>query len=140
MNYARFYLLLGRVSATDKEELKRQLVRQYTGGRTTSLKEMTFAEYNALCNALEQSSRGDNVREIYREQQRLKRSAVLRLMQQIGIDTTNWECVDAYCKNPRIAGKRFAALTNEELDAVAIKLRVIKRKERDKKNRQQLIN
>ena len=40
--------------------------------------------------------------------------------------------MDAYCQNPRIAGKRFSRLTTEELDTVAIKLRIIQRKDREK--------
>ena len=72
------------------------------------------------------------IEEAYREELRRKRSTVLKLLQKQGIDTTDWDRVDTYCENPRIAGKRFARLTTEELEAVAVKLRIIQRKEREK--------
>lgn len=61
-------------------------------------------------------------------------------MQKHGIDTTDWDRVDAYCLNPRIAGKKFIRLTTEELENVAIKLRIIQRKEREKNNSNQFLN
>ncbi len=94
-NYARFYVLLGRMSALDKEELKVQLVRQFTDGRTESLKEMTDKEYTAMCDGMQQQIGNYKSREIYREELRRKRSAVLHLLQKIGVDTTDWERVNA---------------------------------------------
>ena len=49
-------------------------------------------------------------------------------MQQMGIDTTDWNRINAFCQDQRIAGKPFARLTNDELDALAVKLRSIQRK------------
>lgn len=131
-NYARFYVLLGRLSASDKEELKASLVSQYTEGRTESLREMTAKEYDALCEAMGRMDKNLMAQEAYRAELRRKRSVVLKLMQQHGIDTTDWDRVDAYCMNPRIMGKRFSRMTTEELETVAIKLRIIRRKEREK--------
>ena len=71
---------------------------------------------------------------------RQKRSVVLYLMLRLGIDTSDWARVDAYCMDPRIAGKKFRKLTEEELDTVAIKLRLIKRKETAKQNSKRFIN
>jgi hypothetical protein len=59
---------------------------------------------------------------------RQKRSAVLHQMQLAGIDTADWKRVDAFCQSGRIAGKRFCQLTEEELDAVLVKVRLIRRK------------
>lgn len=131
-NYARFYVLLNRLPTADRDELKATLVSQYTGGRTESLREMTNKEYDAMCEAMQQMDKNYKVREAYREELRRKRSTVLKLLQKQGIDTTDWDRVDTYCENPRIAGKRFARLTTEELEAVAVKLRIIQRKEREK--------
>lgn len=139
-NYSRFYVLLNRLPTEDRDELKASLVSQYTGGRTESLREMTNKEYDALCDAMQQMDKSYKAREIYREELRKKRSAVLKLMQKQGIDTTDWNRVDAYCENPRIAGKRFIKLTTEELETVAIKLRIIQRKEREKNNSNQFLN
>lgn len=139
-NYARFYVLLNRLPTTDREELKAELVNQYTGGRTDSLREMTAKEYNDMCEAMQQMDQNRKVREIYREQLRQKRSVALKLMQKHGIDTTDWNRVDAYCMNTRIAGKEFRKLTVDELETVNIKLRIIRRKEEGNNNSNQLLN
>ena len=51
-----------------------------------------------------------------------------KLMQQAGIDTTDWQRINDFCRHPRIAGKEFARLTLEELDSLQTKLRSIMRK------------
>ena len=106
-NYARFYTLLKLLPGADKETL----VAQYTDGRTTSLRETTPQEYDQM-----------------RRQLRCRRSEVLKLMQQLGIDTTDWNRVDAFCKDVRIAGKAFRHISIDELEALAVKLRIIERK------------
>ncbi len=121
-NYARFYLLLDRLPGTgDREETKRSLVSQHTGGRTDSLRSMTRAEYDACCATLERIT-GD------RDRQRRLRSETLRLMQKMGVDTTDWTRVNSLCMDRRIAGKPFGRLTNEELESLSRKLRGIRRK------------
>ena len=117
-NYARFYTLLNRLPTEDKDELKASLVSQYTGGRTESLREMTYNEYDAMCEDMQRMDENYKAREIYREQLRQKRSTVLKLMQKQGIDTTDWNRVDAYCQNPRIehglfTTKLIKAMTEE---------------------------
>lgn len=133
-NYARFYTLLNRLPTADRDELKAQLVSQFTGGRTESLRETTYKEYDAMCDAMQQMVGGDKARQIAREELRRKRSAVLHQLQLMGIDTTDWNRVDAYCKHPRISGKEFRHLTIEELETLCIKLRLIRRKEKEKNN------
>lgn len=112
----------------DKEELKADLVRQYTNGRTTSLKEMTDKEYDAMCDGMQTRDNGYKAREIAQKELRRKRSDVLHQLQVMGIDTTDWDRVNAYCMNPRISGKEFRKLTTEELGQLYIKLRIIQRK------------
>lgn len=120
-SFGRFYKALETLKCYgSRDELKRMLVWQYTGGRTTSLREMTYQEYQALCTAMEKRDRT-------REELRRQRSVTLRLMQQMGIDTTDWSRVNDFCRNPRISGKAFAAHSTEELEALAAKLRKIKR-------------
>ena len=53
-------------------------------------------------------------------------------MQLLGIDTADWGRVDAYCLNRRIAGKAFRELDGDELDALLVKLRIIRRKREQK--------
>ena len=139
-NYARFYVLLSRLPTTDKDELKATLVGQFTKGRTESLREMTQKEYDAMCDAMQEMAGNRKAMEIAQAELRRKRSAVLHQLQIMGIDTTDWGRVNAYLRNPRIAGKDFRKLTVEELETVNIKLRIIQRKERENNNNNQLLN
>lgn len=121
-NFARFFKLLAMMPGhMDRDELKESLVLQHTGGRTDSLREMTRKEYDACCNALEEATD-------YKLHLRRERSIVLKQMQMLGINTVIWDRVDAFCKDPRIAGKPFAFLSIEELEALGVKLRAIERK------------
>ena len=129
-NFARFYSILKRVPKIgDNEYLKKEMVSVATGGRTESLKEITRIEYDALCNLLEK--RFPEKRNIYVEQRRKKRSSCLKLLQKIGVDTTNWTAINNYCKSPKIAGKVFADLDIEELQQLSLKLRMILKKKID---------
>lgn len=124
-SYARFYALLKRMPG-DREEIKKTLVERFTNGRTASLREMCTEEYEAMCRALEAeiAHPGRSMQEAEAELKRC-RSSVLRRLQKIGIDTTDWGAVDAYCLQPRIAGNRFARLSIEELKALLPKLEAI---------------
>ena len=123
-NYARFYALLKKMPGADKETL----VEQYTRGRTTHLHETTPQEYNAMCNDMERVAGYDERREALRKELRRRRSVVLKLMQQLGVDTTDWVRIDNFCMNPRIAGMAFRYIGIDELEALAVKLRTIRRK------------
>jgi len=105
----------------DREELKESVVRQFTGGRTDSLREMTAKEYDDCLSHLERLSG-------YRERLRKERSRCLSLMQRMGVDTTSWQRINALCEDARIAGKPFARLTVEELLQLCRKLRAIQNK------------
>lgn len=121
-NFARFFAAFNKLPyGGSREEFKRQIVLQYTWNRTDSLREMTRREYNDCCNALEKLSG-------QKSEQKKRRSECLKLMQKLGIDTTDWTRINAFCDDRRIAGKVFARLTNEELEALSVKLRSIQRK------------
>ena len=129
-NFARFYSILKRVPKIgDNEYLKKEMVSVATGGRTESLKEITRKEYDDLCNLLEK--RFPEKRSIYVDQRRKKRSSCLKLMQKIGVDTTDWTAINNFCKSPKIAGKVFADLDIEELQLLSLKLRMILKKKID---------
>jgi len=125
MNYARFYALLGRLPV-HTEDMKEQFVLQYTDNRTSSLREMSTQEYKAMCDALENSLKDDY--SLRREELRRHRSTALHIMQRLGIDTTDWVRINAFCLDARIAGKPFAVLGIGELDDLVVKLRGIERK------------
>ena len=83
---------------------------------------MYTAEYGALGDALELATTDPG-----RELRNKKRSAAVRLMQQRGVDTADWARINAVCRDRRIAGKEFGALTLPGLDVLALKLRAIQR-------------
>ena len=62
---------------------------------------------------------------------RKQRSRTLRLMQQMGIDTTDWAKIDDFCRNPRIMGKVFRHITVDEHSGLQRKLRAIMAKDRE---------
>lgn len=125
-NFARFYKAFNALPYMgDKNELKEHLVRGVTGGRTTSLKEVTKREYEVLCQSIEENLPKDPAKELYIKERKRLRSACLKQMQKMGIDTTDWGKVDAFCLKPTIRGKRFSDLSNEELRLFNRQLRAI---------------
>ena len=131
-NYARFYALLKQLPRADKDTL----VWQYTQGRTKSLKETSEWEYGVMCRDMERVVNNDNKVALKQAALRKARSGVLHQLQIYGLDTTDWATVDAFCKNPRIAGKLFRDLTIAELNSVNTKIRVIIKKQKEKENGQ----
>lgn len=118
-NFARFYACLNTIQIADKEDLKTSLVQQFTSGRTSSLREMNEVEYHKMCDSIDPKSQQD-----LRDKAEIKaqRSAVLRRMQKMGIDTSDWNKVDEFTLSSRIAGKKFYELTADELQALIPKL------------------
>lgn len=130
-NYARFYALLKQLPHADKDTL----VWQYTQGRTKSLRETSKWEYDVMCRDMERVV-NNNKAALKQTALRKARSAILHQLQIYGLDTTDWATVDAFCKNPRIAGKPFRKLTIEDLNEVNKKIRVIIKKQKQKENGQ----
>ena len=123
-NYKRFYALLKLNPDADKDEL----VMSFTDERTTSLREMTEDEFNALCDALQYGAGQGFDQKTMADLKRARSAALVRL-QRIGIETVdNWDGIDQFCLSPKIAGKRFAALTVDELRTLRVKLEMIQRR------------
>ena len=123
-NYKRFYALLKKNPDADKNEL----VMSFTDERTTSLREMTEEDFNALCDALQYGA-GQGYAQQAMTELKQARSAVLVRLQRLGIETVdNWDGIDQFCLSRKIAGKRFAQLTKDELDALRVKLEMIQRR------------
>ena len=113
------------------EEQRRAMLYELTDGRTNSTKDLTYAEAQYLSGFLNGAAQ---MAESIGEQTQAKamkrmRSAVLKRLQQIGIDTTDWDNVNAYLGSSRIAGKPLYELTYEDLQALIPKLESIKRKQ-----------
>jgi len=121
-NYRRFYAAFNRLPHYgNDEEQKEGFVSAYTKGRTTHLSEMKSREYTDMCKALENMCG-------YGDQRKRHRSIALHLMQEVGVDTKDWQRINDFCRHPRICGKEFAQLDIPELEALQLKLRAIKRK------------
>lgn len=135
-NYARFYALLRQLPGADKDTL----VYQFTGGRTRSLRQMSAREYESMCGEMERVAGYDGRREAYRLELRRRRSAALHQMQLLGIDTADWDRVDDFCRDPRIAGTEFRRLDTDGLDALTRKVRAIRRKKHESEADRQLLN
>lgn len=109
---------------------KETLVYQFTQNRTVHLHQMLDKEYDAMCRQMEDITGYDERRRKQYDLLRKARSGVLHQLQIYGIDTTDWNRVDAFCKDPRIAGKTFRALTVDDLNALNTKIRMIIRKQK----------
>jgi hypothetical protein len=129
--YRAFFALLAKAGIPTEE--RATLVMQYTDGRTASLKEMNHLEYRAMVADLTAQVQS----QAERDELRRMRSAVLHWLQKLGVDTTDWKRVDEVCRDTRIAGKRFAALTVSELEDVRLRLLSIHRKRSKKAQPQQ---
>ena len=130
-NYSAFFGLLNRMNASDRDELKKTIVMEYTSGRTESLRSMTMPEYLSALKGMERvviSSAASFADDDERKEIRKKRSSALHQMQLLGVDTANWKDVNAFCLNKRLAGKVFRELDGDELDALLVKIRIIRRK------------
>ena len=117
-NYHRFYALLAQMPDGRSDDVKETIVSSFTDGRTVHLREMTDEEYADMCVSLEMQTSSKRLL-------RKRRSVCLRLMQQLGVDTTDWTRINAFCQDQRIAGRVFAKLSVADLDALQVKLRAI---------------
>lgn len=135
-NYARFYSSFNRLTIPgDKEEYKKVLVLQYTDNRTESLREMRSSEYIALCKSIEELA-GYNV------ELKAQRSSCLKLMQELGVDTTDWSEINDFCQNARIAKMPFGRIGLDGLKELRRRLFALKAKgwRRDTKEPIYMIN
>ena len=112
------------------EEQRRAMLYELTDGRTNSTKDLTYAEAQYLSGFLNGAAQmADNIgTQLEQKAMKRMRSAVLKRLQQIGIDTTDWDSVNAYLSSKKIAGKPLYNLEYEELQALIPKLESIKRK------------
>ena len=123
-NYGRFFGLLKRMPEADKDVL----VDQFTNGRTTHLHLMSRQEYDVMCSEMERVSGYGERLSARRAALRKARSGALRQLQLWGVDTSDWEKVNAFCEQKRIAGKAFRELDCDGLYALNRKMRAMIRK------------
>lgn len=126
-NYSRFYAIC-KAKGIDLEQFKEDLITEFTQGRSSSLKDMTDKEYEEMCDCLQSGRHYGQSGEDFNAMRRKARSAVLKRIQRLGVDTTDFSKVDGFCLNRRIAGKPFGMLSIEELEALVPKLEAMLRK------------
>jgi hypothetical protein len=130
VSHERFFSLLKQLPGAEKESL----VLQYSSMHTTSLRELYKRypeEYKRMIAAMQaevnKQDKNDTV-----EIKEL-RSAILHRIQKHGVDTTRWDNVNRFMRQPRIAGKMLYELSIEEMRALIPKLEAILRKDREKR-------
>ena len=113
------------------QEQYRAMIVELTDGRTDTTKELTYAEAQYLAGYITGANTKLQTTAEQMAVQAIKkqRSAVLKRLQQIGINTASWDAVNSYLKSPRIAGKPLYDLDSDELAALIPKLESIKRKQ-----------
>lgn len=121
----RLHCLYRERGLTDDE--KKHMISELTNGRTTSTADLSTNEGIYLAGFLSGASTS-TIKEKSESIIRLQRSAVLKRLQQIGVDTSNWKAVNSYLSDKRIAGKMLYEMTSDELTALIPKLESIKRK------------
>lgn len=125
-NYKLVYALIKELGNVDK----RLAVYNCTSGRTTSMREMTDAEFLCLVEWLKKLEARAKHEEARAIALKAARSRALHQLQLYGVDTTDWEAVNRYVSQPRIMGKVFVSLSLEELEALTKKMRAINAKPR----------
>lgn len=141
--HARFFGLLRLLPGQSKEDL----VWQYSNMATDSLSEFCTSNpegYARMVNDLQQIA--NNMKKHEQPQQPSKfttsaitkqyRSAILKRLQKHGIDTTNWDKVNSFMENHRIAGKRLYEMTDQEMIDFIPKMESILKK--DKKREEEI--
>ena len=83
------------------DEQKRAILLDLTDGRTNTTKELTYSEAMYLCGYLNGAKKENRDLTITEREIRRRRSAVLKRVQRIGIDTTDWGAVNAFCLDSR---------------------------------------
>jgi hypothetical protein len=123
-NFSRFYALYAKAAGADKEDL----VRQFTDGRTGSLREMTPAEYNEMCNRLQGNGHTDGMA-LSRA-----RGETLRAFSEIGITNVgnDYSEINRFCLQRSGFKKVFYDFTVEDLKALRRQIEAIKLKGRAK--------
>lgn len=127
--YSDIWAMINKLAGElETEDLKRVMCESVSEGRTDSLRELTGGELVKLRSELRERTGFKPQRANY--ELRRKRSLVLKQLERYGIDTENWDAVNAFVSDSRIAGKEFAELDEEELDQLRKKMYSINRKKR----------
>lgn len=128
-NHGQFFKIIQQLPEAKKEEI----VWAYSNGTTESLSEFLRDDpngYTLMINELQKRVQ----MEIDRETKRL-RSAILKRLQEYGINTTDWHEVNRFLELPQIAGKRLYNMTHEDMHTLIPKMQSILSKNKQKTNK-----
>lgn len=142
-NHSQFWTLFRQLPGVDLNDVntcKDDYVWQASNMLTTSLND--FLERNPsgykqmiakLQNAVTTAKNTNGDIKIYR-------SGVLTRLQKYGVDTTNWTKVNAFLKQPQVAGKVMYELSVPELRNLITKLEsmIAKKKAKDNETKRQM--
>jgi hypothetical protein len=140
-SHGRFFGLLKQMPFTTKEEL----VLEYSNNKTASLswfRDIMPRDYDRMIQDMQQIVDSMKQPKNKTQQQPSKfttsavtkqyRSAILKRLQQHGIDTTNWDRVNSFMENPRIAGKRLYEMSDQEMIDFIPKMESILKKDKQR--------
>lgn len=131
--HGRFYVLLKQLPYQSKQDL----VWNYSNMLTDSLSEFyekdpsgyrrMISDMQSMVNNMEVPNEKGNDRTIKK-----LRSGILYRLQKHGVDTTDWDKVNRFMENPRIAGKRLYQMTEDEMRAFIPKMERILQKDAER--------
>lgn len=132
--HGQFFSLLGKLKGQTKDEL----VWKYSNMLTTSLNELQEKkpeDYRRMIGDMQKMVKAATDKTpsaAYQAERELKkkRSAILHRLQKHGIDTTDWDVVNRFMRNPKIAGKTLGEMTADEMDLLIPKLEAILAKDK----------
>lgn len=110
------------------EETRRAMICDLTNGRTASTRDLTYSEGQYLSGYLDGAVHEDRDLSIGERAIKRQRSGVLKRLQLLGIDTTNWDSVNNYLCDRRIAGQPLYKMDSDALQMVIRKLEQILKK------------
>lgn len=110
------------------EETHRSMILDLTNGRTDSTRDLTYNEAQYLSGYIQGAAHENRDLSIGERAIKRQRSGVLKRMQLLGVNTTDWESVNTFLCDARIAGKPLYKLDSDELQAVIKRLEAILKK------------
>ena len=112
--------LLGKAGI--KEDLKRQMLFNLTGGRTTSVRELSQKELDIICNNLSHTTNQAENELLMRN----KRSIVLKLATSTGIkEPDSWTKFNGWMLKFSVLKKELHAYNLDELDQLTRQFRAL---------------
>jgi hypothetical protein len=132
--HGQFYSLLAKMKGQSKDNL----VWKYSNMLTTSLSEFQEKkpeDYRRMIGDMQKivnATTDKTPATAYQAERELKkkRSAILHRLQKYGIDTTDWNVVNKFMRNPKIAGKTLGEMSVDEMNLLIPKLESILAKDK----------